>query len=200
MNILQSFPKGETQCSLMNTESDSVQILNHDVVIFCTTSNSVISVNNLIDRLNVQGCTSEEILDHINSDCPGAYAIDRNIQLLSNSDSLIDSVELMMVGDELSDRDTIEDGIIVAPQGEVSGEIEISFNSNRMEPIVQSNTVCSICLESTENSESSDSRVCVTKCGHTFHRNCICRYFEIGKCTRCPNCRSSNINEDLVLI
>uniref|UniRef100_A0A914PFG9 RING-type domain-containing protein n=1 Tax=Panagrolaimus davidi TaxID=227884 RepID=A0A914PFG9_9BILA len=44
---------------------------------------------------------------------------------------------------------------------------------------------CAICFSTLLSSET----YVVTKCGHTFHRNCILQWIHTGK--NCPSCRVS---------
>lgn len=48
---------------------------------------------------------------------------------------------------------------------------------------------CSICQELIVEVVDHSPRVCVTKCGHAFHYQCLKRAFEEKK--ECPNCRTN---------
>lgn len=74
-----------------------------------------------------------------------------------------------------------------------SDEIQIIEDPN---PLVSmtSGRECPICLESF--TKVGQHRVVVTKCGHTFGKNCVFRCLEIKN--ECPTCRKKVRKRDLI--
>lgn len=101
-----------------------------------------------------------------------------------------DDNEIQMIADYLLDTARYQSSNISFPVRRIDFNDEIAFkmNSNSLQLLpCSNNSECSICFESDIDNASGGA----LQCKHTFHNECITKWFEVSTNHSCPNCRSA---------
>ena len=194
------------------------------VIIVCKTVGDVEGVNTLLNEMQISGSTPANIINLVNNyekdNGIKAWDLLKSQRSLSNELDNFNKhpdIQIQTLIDEYHQDYFIEGHPGSNDTDNVTDVISIGVNSNNYESsrvtIPQKGSrrdpesgICSICIgviscpdftAAPTECSSAHGTYGVTECGHTFHSECLHKYFRISQKTECPNCRHPNIHKNI---